>query len=460
MSATPAFPMEGAPKPLAPELTARPKLKEQLSYVGGEFASNFAWNMVAGFLLFYYTDVALLPVAALGTLMLMSRVLDAIVDPFVGIVVDRTRTRWGQARPYLLFAAIPFAVLCVMTFTVPDWSPSAKVAYGYATFILLGIFYSLVYIPYGALQPMMVRDPTLKVRIGSWRSMATSVASIVVYSVVLPLVALFGPDNKRAGFTFAAAIVALITVALYLNVFFQCRERFTASASTASRPVGQDLARLFRNPVWVFIVSYAFLAFVRIGVMVSVTAYMTNNVLGSPWMLGVVLPMLSVAIFTGGLIAGPLINRFGQRSVNVVALLVSIGLYLLMPQFEQHAAAFITVFTLANVGGGVLGATIFINCTDAVEFNEKRFGDRNEGLLFASVSFGMKVGMAVGAAATAYALSWAGYDPHAQSARSAAVIRDLFYYAAVAIMVLQILCVVALGGKRALSAFNEGSAHV
>ena len=100
-----------------------PRLTEQLSYVGGEFASNFAWNMVAGLLLFGHTDTAFLPVAALGTLMLVSRVLDAIVDPVVGLLVDRTRTRWGQARPYLLFASIPFGILCVLTFSVPEWLP-------------------------------------------------------------------------------------------------------------------------------------------------------------------------------------------------------------------------------------------------------------------------------------------------------------------------------------------------
>jgi GPH family glycoside/pentoside/hexuronide:cation symporter len=442
---TQAIPVDG-PAPVSPSLSGRPTLKEQLSYVGGEFASNFAWTMVSGYLLFYYTDVAFLPVAALGTLMLVSRVLDAVIDPLVGIVVDRTRTRFGQARPYVLFASIPFGILCVMTFAVPEWSANAKVIYGYTTFILLGVFYSLVYIPYGALQPMMVRDPTLKVRIGSWRSMSTSVASIVVYSAVLPLAAVFGADNKRAGFTFAAAVIAAITVALYINVFIQCRERFTAAATTARRSIGRDLARLFQNPVWVFIVSYAFLAFVRIGVLVSVTAYMTNNVLEKPWMLGVILPMLSVAIFTGGLIAGPLINRCGQRASNVWALLISIGLYLVMPYFEQNSTAFIAVFTAANIAGGVLGTTIFINCTDAVEFNEKRFGDRNEGLLFASVSFGMKVGIAVGAAGTAYALSWAGYDPHVHSAKALIVIRDLFYYGAIAIMSLQILCVLLLGG--------------
>lgn len=432
------------PSRTSPDVTDRPGIREQLSYVGGEFASNFAWNMVTGYLLFYYTDIAYLPVAALGTLMLFSRILDAVADPLVGVVVDRTRTRWGQARPYLLFGSIPFAVLCVLTFAVPEWSPTAKVVYGYVTFVLLGLSYSLVYIPYGAMQPMMVRDPTLKVRIGSWRSMSTSVASIVVYSIVLPLAAVMGPD-KRAGFTFAAAVVATITVALYLNAFFQCRERFTATSSASSRSVGRDLARLPGNPVWVFVASYAFLAFVRIGVMVSVTAYMVNTVLESPKMLGVMLPMLSVAIFTGGLIAAPLINRFGQRVSNVVALLISIVLYVVMPGLEHHTAAFIAVFTAANISGGVLATTIFIACTDAVQFNERRFGDRNEGLLFASVSFGMKVGIAIGAAGTAYALSWAGYDPHVHAERSATMIRDLFYYGSVAIMLVQIVCVIFLG---------------
>lgn len=447
MSSTHAVPVDGRPSRRSPHVSDRPNLKEQLSYVGGEFASNFAWNMVAGYLLFYYTDVALLPVAALGTLMLLSRVLDAVIDPLIGVAVDQTRTRWGQARPYLLFASVPFGILCVLTFAVPEWSAPAKVAYGYTTFVLLGVFYSLVYIPYGALQPMMVRDATLKVRVGSWRSMATSLASIVVYSVVLPLVGIVGSQNKRAGFTFAAAVVATITVALYINVFIQCRERFTAATSAASRAIGRDLARLFRNPVWVFVVSYALLVFVRIGVLVSVAAYLTNDVLKSPGMLAVVLPMLSLAIFIGGLIAGPLLNCFGERAVNVGSLLISIGLYFVMPSLEAHATAFISDFTVANISGGVVAATIFINCTDAVEVNERRFGERNEGLLFASVSFGMKVGMAVGAAGAAYALSWAGYDPHGLSERSTAVIRDLFYYAAIVIMVTQIVCVMFLGGR-------------
>ncbi len=426
----------------------RPPLREQLSYVGGEFASNFAWNMVAGYLLFYYTDIAILPVASLGTLMLLSRVLDSVIDPIVGIFVDRTHTRWGQARPYIIFGSIPFGVLCVLTFAVPEWSPDAKVIYGYLTFTLLGVFYSLVYIPYGALQPMMVRAPALKVRVGSWRAMATSLASVVVYSVVLPLANIFGTQDRRTGFTFAAACVAGITVALYFNVFFQCRERFTGTASVAKGSIGRDLVRLSRNRVWVFVISYAFLSFIRLGVMVSATAYMANNVLKSPWLLSVMLPLLSVALFLGGLLAAPMLRRIGTRMTNVIFLVLSIGIYLSMPFFEYAATLFLILFMAANVVLGIIAATVFISCTDAVEYNERHFGDRNEGLMFASVSFGMKVGMAVGAAGTAYALNWAHYDPHTQTDLASSTVRVLFYDVPVVIMLIQITCVAFLGVKR------------
>jgi GPH family glycoside/pentoside/hexuronide:cation symporter len=425
-----------------------PRLTEQLSYVGGEFASNFAWNMVAGFLLFYYTDTAFLPVAALGTLMLVSRVLDAVIDPVVGILVDRTRTRWGHARPYLLFASVPFGILCVLTFSVPDWAPGAKVIYGYVTFTLLGLCYSLIYIPYGALQPMIVREPRLKVRIGSWRAMSTSLASIVVYSVVPAVLSMADAEHQRAAFTLAATIVAGITVALYLLAFAKCRERFVTTTAVPAGTVLRDLGRLARNPVWVFVFTYALLTFIRLGVLVSVTAYFANNVLKTPWILAVMLPLLSVAVLVGGFLSGFLLRRFGQRATNFVFLLISLALCLIMPGLEAHPRLFLAAFAGANVVGGIIGATIFISCADAVEFNEAAFGNRSEGLLFASVSFGMKVGVAIGAAATAYSLSWANYDPRALTPEATGMIRSLFYYGAAALSVLQIACVVFLKRDR------------
>jgi GPH family glycoside/pentoside/hexuronide:cation symporter len=434
--------------PNASQTPDRPGLAEQLSYIGGEFASNFAWNMVAGFLLYYYSDIALLPVAALGTLMLAARVLDAAIDPIVGIAVDHTRSRWGQARPYLLFASIPFGILCVATFAVPDWAPSAKVLYGYLTFTLLGVCYSLLYIPYGALQPMMVRDPALKVRIGSWRAMATSLASIVVYSLVQPIASLTGPAKRAQGFTLAATVVATISVALYLLVYARVRERFVAPTKGSGQSVIGELRRLAANPVWQFVFIYVLLIFIRIGVMVSVTAYFANNVLHRPWVLSVLLPMLSVAILLGGFLAGQLLRRFGRRTLNALALVSTAVIYLVLPYFEGSTMQLVAGFMAANIGGGILAATVFIACSDAVEYHEWTYGERSEGLVFATVSFGMKVGMAIGAAATAYALSWVNYDPRAMSSDATQMVRILFYYVPVGLCVLQLVCVWLLGRER------------
>ncbi|HEY2398943.1 MAG TPA: glycoside-pentoside-hexuronide (GPH):cation symporter, partial [Steroidobacteraceae bacterium] len=382
---------------------------------------------------------------------LVSRVLDAIIDPLVGVTVDHTRTRWGQARPYLLFASIPFAILCVATFAVPDWVPAAKVLYAYVTFTLLGICYSFLYIPYGALQPMMVREPALKIRIASWRAMATSVASIVVYSLVQPLSALTGPAHRAAGFTLAASVVATISVALYLVVFWRCRERFSADRTTRPPAAFSEARRLASNPVWQFTFLYGLLSFIRVGVMVSVAAYFANNVLRRPWVLSVMLPLLSVAILIGGVLAGQLLRRYGRRSINTLFLLASIGCCLLMPYWEDNNFLLIAAFMGSNVVGGIIGTTIFIACTDAVEYHESRFGERSEGLVFATVSFGMKVGIAIGAAATAYTLSWVGYDAHSPNTEAVHTIRILFYYVPVAMSVLQVAGVLLLDRGRETS---------
>jgi GPH family glycoside/pentoside/hexuronide:cation symporter len=422
--------------------TDRPSLREQLSFASGEVASNLAWNMVGGFLLYYYTDVALLPVAALGTLMLLSRVLDAVFDPLVGVLVDRTRTRWGQARPYLLFASLPFGILCVLTFAVPDFSATGKVLYAYVTFTLLGLAYSFLCIPYSAMQPMVARDPRDKVRISSWRAMSSSIGSIIVYSLVLPLAGLMGLDHKRQGFIFAAAVIATLTIALYLLVFLQCKERYGSSVRSASQTVRVDIKQLLRNPVWRLVFVYALLTFVRLGTLVSVAAYFCKTELGSPAMVAVMLSLLSVAILAGGSVAALVVKRFGTKAANVGALLLSIAIYLVMPLLAGNTVLFLAAFMLANATVGIVAATVFAACTDAVEYHEQHFGTRTEGLVASSVSFGMKVGMAIGAAVTAYVLAWAAYDPIVSSAGAGTAIRWLFYYVPALIMALQIVCMV------------------
>lgn len=438
-------------------VASRPDIKEKLSYGAGEVASNLSWNMATGFLLYYYTDVALLPVAALGTLMLLTRVFDAVIDPVVGVLVDRTRSRWGKTRPYLLFAAIPFGIACVATFSVPDISPTGKVVYAYITFTILGLIYSLLYVPYGAMLPMLSRDPADKTQLGSFRSAGTSIGSIFAYALVLPLVQLAGAGNERLGFPLAAGILASVTVALYLIVFYNCRERIVSAANDHHIALGRALKQMAANPTWQIVFIFVLIIFLRLGIMVSSLAFFTKDAIGQPWMMGVLLPLLSIAILSGTLIGGIAFRHVSKRAGNIAAILFAATVYLVMPYFEHRPAIFIALFLAANAIGGLQGITMFVLAADAVETQEKLYGNRLEGLLSASISFGMKVGFALGAASAAYTLAYAGYTPSHSTAEATRAIRWLFYGAPLALLLCQLPC--ALFFRDAKANMPEGQSY-
>lgn len=409
-----------------PHASTRLSMKEMLSYGAGELASNLTWNMAAGFLLFYYTDVALLPVATLGALMLVTRVLDAIFDPLAGLLVDRTRTRHGKARPYLLYAPLPFAVLTVLTFSVPDISSTGKIVYAYITFTLMGLAYSLLYIPFSALLPMMTRNPADKVQLGSFRSMGTSIASILVYGLTMPIVAFAGGNDKQLGFTVAAVIMATIATAFYFLTFANCRERYVQVGEPADNLV-LAISQMWANPVWRLTFGLGLLVFVRLGIMVSVAAYFAKVVIGNTTALSIMLPSMSVAILSGGFLAGFILRRVSIRHANAVGGLTTILCYLVLPNLEADTTLFVTVFALANVASGVHATSLFVMLANSVERHEELFGVRREGLLVSGSSFGLKVGMAIGAGVVAFALTLAAYDPAVVTDAARRAVHHLFY---------------------------------
>ncbi|MGW2343552.1 MFS transporter, partial [Streptomyces sp. NPDC001661] len=188
--------MDITSKAIEQQAAQRPEFRigwrEKLGYGAGDLASNLSWNLVGGFLLYYYTDVARVPVAALGTLFLVARLLDAVVDPAIGVLVDRTKSRWGKARPYLVFASVPFGVIGVLTFMVPDVGDGGKLVYAFVTYLTLGLLFSLVNVPYSSLLPMMTRDSHERMQMGGLRAVGSSVGSIIVTASTTPFVAWLG----------------------------------------------------------------------------------------------------------------------------------------------------------------------------------------------------------------------------------------------------------------------------
>lgn len=410
---------------------------EKISYGLGDFACGLSWNAVGAFLLYFYTNVALLPAAAVGTLFLLSRLFDAGVDLGVGLMVDRTRSRWGRTRPYFLLSALPFSILLVLTFTTIDASTGAKLAYAYVTFSLLGIFYSFLAVPFSALMPMMTTDHGSRMQLGSARAIGTSISVILATAATMPLVGALGGGNERLGFALVAGVFAILTFAALINLFLSCKERHH-DETPPGEAIWPQVRAMVRNRAWLVTFLFCTLNFLRFGCVISVTAFFAMEVMKAPWMIGILLPAVSGTLLLSAFIAPYVFRRTGIRKGCVAALILAIAIHLILPTVEAQHGLFLTLFLIAAILISLTMTAIFTMAADAVDYHEWVFGTRNEGLLSSGISLSTKIGMAVGTAIIAYVLGIAGYDPKAVTDGARAAIRWSYYGWPIAIMILQI----------------------
>ncbi|WP_315761436.1 glycoside-pentoside-hexuronide (GPH):cation symporter [Sphingomonas sp. Y38-1Y] len=419
-----------------PAPAARLSLTERLSYGFGDFGYSLAYNMAGAFLLYYYTNVAKLPAAAVGTIFLAARLLDAVIDILVGIAVDKTRSRWGRTRPYFLFTAVPYAIVVVLLFNVPDGSETTRLIYAFLTFKALGILMSLGSIPYTALLPMMTLDTKQRLKLSGMRSIGTSVSVILGTAATMPLVGLFGGGDEQRGFLATATLFAGMSMVAILLLFRNCKERFDDKASPQFA-VLPAIGQMLRNRAWFVCFGFTLLYFVRFGTMISLTAFFAIEVLGRPWMISVLLPAISGMLLLAAFIAPPILARTGLRKGCFGAILVSIALFAVLPLTEASPPAFIAVYLAASVATSITITGIFTMAAEAVDYHEAKFGTRNEGLLSSGISLATKIGMAVGTAMIAYSLGIAGYVPGAVTDAARATIRWSYYGWPIVLLALQ-----------------------
>lgn len=399
---------------------------ERFSYGCGDFGYSLAYNMASAFLLYYYTNVVGLPAAAVGTIFLTARLLDAVIDILVGIGVDKTRSRWGRTRPYFLFTAIPYSIVFILMFTVPDWSVNAQLIYAFLTFKALGILLSLGSIPYTALMPMMTLDTRERLKLSGARSVSTSISVILGTAATMPLVGLFGGGDERRGFLSVAILFSALSLIAIFMLFRNCRERFEDSAKP-DFAVLPAIGEMLCNRAWWVCFTFTLLYFVRFGAMMSLTAYFAIEVLQRPWMISILLPAIAGMLLLSAFIAPPILARAGIRLGCFYALALSILLFAVLPFTEASPPAFIAVYLLASVATSVTITGIFTMAAEAVDYHEGKFGVRNEGLLSSGISLATKVGMAIGTAAIAFTLATAGYKPGAVTDSVREAIRWSYY---------------------------------
>ena len=416
-------------------------LASKLSFGLGDLALSLSWNAAAAFLLFFYTDIALLPAGVIGAIFLISRLLDAGFDFTVGVLVDRTRTRWGRARPYFLFGAIPYGLLCFAIFWMPPWGPNGKLVWAAISFLLFGIMFSIVAIPYNALLPMMTVDRRERLQMGSFRSAFTSLSVIAATALTMPLVGLFGAGDRAFGFGCTAAIFGVIAVVLLFNLFLNCREAVHQPSERSNAPILPAVVQMLQNRAWLVVFLFTTLNFVRFGAVLSIIPYFAVNVLHRPALISVLLPSVSGTLLVGSMIALPYLRWLGMRTGNTLALAGALALYAVLPFCEAAPFLFVIIYIFSSLLLSLTMTSIFAMAAETVDYHQLLYGVRNEGLLSAGISLSTKLGIAFGGAATAFGLAAAAYDARAISPEAVHMIRLLYYVPACLTIVAQIICI-------------------
>lgn len=400
-------------------MTDRVSLREKIAYSLGDSASNFYWKTFEFFIVFFYTDVFGLPAAAVGMMMLVTRLLDAVADPIMGTIADRTKTRWGRFRPYLVWGALPFGAAGVLTFTTPHLGGGAKLVYAYITYTLLMIIYTAVNIPYSALMGVITPNSQERTSISSIRFIGAFTVGIVVQYFTLPLVAFFGHGSKTRGWQLTMTLYGLLAVVLLVLCFLGTRERVLPPPQQ-NDDLGRDILNLFGSRPWIVLVGVVLLALAAFAIKGSDGIYYFKYFVKREDLLGPFLVSNGLAFLAAVSVAPPLAKLLGKKALFVVALGVGgavIGFFWFLRPTD-----ILWMFVLQIASSFILGFNsplIFAMFADAADHGEWRTGRRNTGLVFASAIFATKVGWALGAWLLGVSLTFFGYAANTgQSSRS------------------------------------------
>lgn len=402
-------------------------LKEKLSYGFGDAASSMFWKLFGSYLMIFYTDVFGLAPAAVGTMFLITRVWDSFFDPIVGVVADRTNTKWGKFRSYLLFCAIPFGVIGVFTFYTPSLSSTWMLVYAYVTYSLMMMVYSAINVPYASL--LGVISPNTKDRnvLSTYRMAFAYIGSFVALLSFMPLINFFSNSDKsieaqRYGWVMAVVVIASICVALFLLCFKGTKERVRPMTEKKSS-LKSDITDLFRNkPWWILLgAGIATLIFnsIRDGATVYYFKYYVNEELfgeiplfGIPFVLsGLYLAVGQASNIVGVLLAAPISNRIGKRFTFMgsmaIATILSIAFYSLD---KSNIGAMFILQALISVCAGSVFPMLWSMYADCADYSELKTGNRATGLIFSSSSMSQKMGWALGTAITGWLLAYFGFE--------------------------------------------------
>jgi|CZKI01.1.fsa_nt_gi GPH family glycoside/pentoside/hexuronide:cation symporter len=408
-------------------LPERLSFQEKLAYGLGDTASNFYFQFFNLFLVFYYTDIFGLAPAAVGTMMLALRVFDAVIDPAVGVLADRTNTRWGKFRPYILWGAIPYGVAGYAMFLNPGLTQHGKLVYAYVTYGIMWVAYAAINIPYSALMGVMSPSSEQRTSLSTYRFVCAFAGAFLIARLVVPLKNLLGRGNEAEGIRYTMLIFSVLSVALFFLTFAKTRERVAPLADQRGS-FGEDLLNMLRNRPWVALFFSGLFTLVNAAVRNGSIIYYFKYVVRDEARFTLYATSGFVA-FIAGAASTKLFLKLGDRRTLMIALsilnaLMIASFYLVDP---RSYAALITLNVVANFIVGPTPAMLWSMYADTADYGEWRFGRRTTGLVFSALVFSQKVGLAMGTGALGWLLAYYGFVANVdQTAASSLGIRLMF----------------------------------
>ena len=403
------------------------KLKEKIGYGFGDMASSMFWKLFGSYLMIFYTDVFGLPAAVVGTMFLITRIWDSLSDPVMGAIADRTTTKWGKFRPYILWGAVPFGIIGVLTFTTPSLGMTGKIIYAYITYSLMMGIYTVVNVPYASLLGVMSPNPKDRNTLATFRMSFAYIGSFVALLLFMPIVNLFSGDNadiiaQQKGWTMGVGVIAVICVILFVLTFALTRERVKPIKQKQAK-LKEDLRDLAKNKPWWILLGAGIAALVFNSIRDGATVYyfkyfiveesFTNiSLFGFSFVLsGLYLAVGQAANIVGVVLAAPVSNRIGKKNTYLGAMVIASILSVIFFWFNKEQLALIFVFqVLISICAGSIFPLLWSMYADCTDYSELQTGNRATGLIFSSSSMSQKFGWAIGSALTGWLLAYYGFQ--------------------------------------------------
>ncbi len=414
-------------------------LGEKLGYGVGDLASNLVFAAIGSFMTFFYTDIAAIPAAAIGTIMLISRIFDGGSDIAMGFIIDRTKSKYGKARPWILRMAFPFGIAAVALFSAPDFGPTGKLIYAFITYNLMStIIYTAINVPYGALNSLLTQDQYQRSMLNIFRMVLAMIGMLLVNALTIPVVKAFG--DGAAGWQRTFMLFGGIATVLFLITFAVTKERVKPVSQEAKNdvPFKEGFKALKVNYPWMTLVALAVVVFIGQGLFGSFIYY-AQYILGNDSHVSLMMMAMTIPMILGMIGMTPFIKKFGKRNVGLVGSAIAVIGQIVMISSPMNFTVILVGMAIKGIALAPLAGTVFAMVADTIEYGEWKSGVRTEGLVYSAASFGTKVGSGLGVALIGWTLAAGGYvgGAEVQAPEALNAIKILFLYVPIGLAIAQ-----------------------